>query len=157
MKGGERPPGHPPRRSPPGSTYWLIEKNRNDPTGVLTVGLAGGEKALSVFSFREEAELFLRLGVPGGGWWVRESGAGELVSVLSGPCANVEKVALDPLPEMVAEKTVGLVSLGRERFMDHITARGRSPGSAIQIGDRRCKKATEAEEATPTGSPPQTR
>ncbi len=154
MKGGERPPGHPPRRSPPGSTYWLIEKNRNDPTGVLTVGLAGGEKALSVFSFREEAELFLGLGVPGSSWGVRETGAGELVSVLSGPCANVGKVALDPLPEMVAERIVGLVSLDRERFIECITARRRSPGFAIQIGDRRCKKATEAEEATPTGLPP---
>ena len=38
-------------------------------------------------------------------------------------CADVKEVALDPLPEMVTERTVGLVSLLRERFIQVITAR----------------------------------
>ena len=38
--------------------------------------------------------------------------------MLYGPCAEVKEVALDPLPEMVAESTVSLVSLPRERFIE---------------------------------------
>ncbi len=108
----------------PGSTYWLIAKNHNDRVEVLTIE-SGGEQALPVFSFEEEAELFLGLGGVGPGWWVRESGTGEIVSVLYGPCAGVRSVVLDPLPEMVAEGAAGLVSLSRKRFVERLVGRGR--------------------------------
>jgi hypothetical protein len=109
----ERPP-----RRPPGTTYWLITNGRRD---VLTL-YYGGEEMLPVFSHLEEAEMFLRLGILGYyDWRASESGARELVSFLCGPCADVRNVALDPLPEMVADRSLGLVSLCRERFLRHIT------------------------------------
>jgi hypothetical protein len=78
---------------------------------------------LPVFSFEEEAEMFLRLGnYDGGSWRARESSAGELISVLCGPCKDVRGVALDPLPEMLKDGTVGLVEVGRERFVEEIFA-----------------------------------
>ena len=108
----------------PGWAYWLIAKNENSRLEILVTGLDGGEEAVPVFSHQEEAEMFLWLWERGcDGWHARESSAGELVSVLSGPCADVERVALDPLPEMVLEKTVGLVSMGRERFVDLVLGR----------------------------------
>ncbi len=117
------------RRAPgrqPGSSYWLLVRNENGGLEVLATGLAGGEEALLVFSHEEEAEMFLRLWEVGfDGWQVRESTSGELISVLYGLCAGVERVALDPLPEMVAERTVGLVSLSRERFVDLVLSRER--------------------------------
>ena len=113
---------HPTDRQP-GSTYWLIVKDQSDRVEVLTIEY-GGELALPVFSFEEEAELFLGLGGVGHGWWVRESGAGEIVSVLYGLCAGVRCVVLDPLPEMVAEEAVGLVGLSRKRFLEHLLSRG---------------------------------
>ena len=80
------------------------------------------EKVLPVFSHKEEAQQFLRFSrdVVEEGWRVIESGAGELVSVFYGLCGKVEEVALDPLPEMVAERTVGLVSLDRSCFIERI-------------------------------------
>ena len=84
-----------------------------------------GEAMLPVFSHEEEAEMFLRAGDVGDGCEVKQSGAEELVSLLHGPCAGVKEVALDPLPEMVVERTVGLVSLLRERFIEGIAARRR--------------------------------
>ena len=113
---------HPAGRQP-GSTYWLIAKDQSDRVEVLTIEF-DGERALPVFSFEEEAEPFLGLGGVGHGWWVRESGAGEIVSVLYGPCARVRSVALDPLPEMVAEEAVALVTLSRKRFVEHLVGRG---------------------------------
>jgi hypothetical protein len=85
---------------------------------------AGAARVLPVFSFEEEAEMFLRLGgYEGGGYLTRESSAGELVSVLCGPCKDVKGVALDPLPEMLKDGTVGFVEVGRESFLGQIFAR----------------------------------
>ena len=105
---------------PPGSTYWLIAKVENGRMEALTVD-GGGDEALPVFSHEEEAELFLCLGGIGGGWRARESSAGEVVSLLFGPCAGVASVALDPLPGTVAGAMIELVSLSRERFLDRLT------------------------------------
>src|SRR5215210_1436262 len=108
----------------PGSAYWLIARNENSRLEVLATDLADTEKAMPVFSHEEEAELFLGLWEVGvGGWQARESSVGELISVLCGSCASVERVALDPLPEMLVERTVGLVSLSRKRFVDLVMSR----------------------------------
>jgi len=45
------------------TAYWLIENQEAGGTEVLTVGLEGGKEALPVFSFEEEARLFLHLRV----------------------------------------------------------------------------------------------
>src|SRR5829696_3111893 len=116
-------------RRHPGSVYWLICRNENGPLEVLTSGLSGGEEALPVFSHEEEAEMFLWLGGLGDGWQARESAAGELTSILCGLCAGVKKVVLDPLPKMLDEKMVWLVSLERERFLELVLGSGRSPRS----------------------------
>ena len=99
-------------------------------------------KVLPVFSFEEEAEMFLHLGgYEDSGWRARESCAGELISVLLGPCLDVEGVALDPLPEMLEDGTIGLVEVGRRRFVGQLlekgerTASGCKPG-AFSFGER---------------------
>lgn len=79
---------------------------------------------MPVFSHEEKAGIFRGLGRAGfDGWQARESKAGELISVFYRPNARAERVALDPLPEMVAERTLGLVRLSRERFVDLVLSR----------------------------------
>jgi hypothetical protein len=87
---------------------WLIAEQHCNGLEVFTIGT----DVLPVFSFREEAEMFLGLGYAADGWQLRETMCGELVSVLYGPCRRVEHVALDPVPDLVA-----LVSLSRKRFI----------------------------------------
>ena len=87
---------------------WLIAKQRCNGLEVFTIG----SNVLPVFSFREEAEMFLGLGYAADGWQLRETTCGELVSVLYGPCRRVEHVVLDPVPDLIA-----LVSLSRKRFI----------------------------------------
>jgi hypothetical protein len=109
----------------PALVYWLIARNENGRLRVLVLSLADGEEVLPVFSYEEEAEMFLRLEQVGfESWQTRKSTAGELISVLYGPCADVKRVALDLVPEMLIERTVGLVSLSRERFAN-LVLRGR--------------------------------
>lgn len=116
---GEKGKGQSPEQSV-SSTYCLITKTENSKTEVLTIGLLDRE-VLPVFSYEEEATLFLRLGGFQGDWRVRKIEAGELTLVLFGPCAGIERVALDPFPETGIETVANLlVSLSRERFINHL-------------------------------------
>ena len=116
MRAALRPPGRHPQW-----TWWLLVKNERCRTEVLTVN---GGRTLPAFSGKGEAEIFLLLGEETfeQRWHVRETSAGELVSLLSGPHAGVRSVALDPSPTMVETETIGLVSLGRKRFLGRILA-----------------------------------
>ena len=87
---------------------WMIAEQRCNGLEVFTIGT----DVLPVFSFEEEAQMFLGLKHAADGWQVRETTYGELVSVLYGPCRQVEQVVLDPVPGITE-----LVSLGRRAFV----------------------------------------
>ncbi len=106
------------RRNP----FWLITKRRHAGVDVLTMGLDDGRTVLPVFSFEEEAALYLRRGLRGS-WQLRRTEAGELVSLLCSLCREVELVALDPVSDVEADVMNGFVSLERERFVDVLLRR----------------------------------
>ncbi len=122
MTKGERT--RPARRLPgrrPYRTWWLLAKSERCEMEVLTVN-GNGDRTLPAFSGEGEAEMFLSLAREAfeQGWQVRETSDGELVSLLSGPYAGVQSVALDPSPEMAQAGTIGLVSVGRNRFVRQV-------------------------------------
>ena len=135
-----------PRRRCPYSAWWLLAKYEHSRAEVLTAD-SSGERIMPVFSGEGEAEMFLWLGsAPGSGWHVRETSAGELASLLSGPYAGVRRVALDPSPEMAGTGTIGLVSMRRERFVGQVLVPGgrmtdprqsRGPVPSRTTGDER--------------------
>jgi hypothetical protein len=98
---------------------WLITKDITSRMDVFTTHLCDDLKALVVFSFEEEAQMFLwfRLATPGGGWRVRQTSVGELVSVLYGPCSDTRKVVLDPVPEAGRAELAELLSMPRNDFL----------------------------------------
>ena len=105
------------------TSYWLIEKHEAGRTEVPTVHLENGGEALPIFSWVEDARMFLDLGLlKEDGWAIRESTAGRLVSMLEEELrAEVEFVALDPMPEMAAPTfgtMISLVTLDRQSFID---------------------------------------
>lgn len=81
--------------------YWTIVRQNDHHADVFTSDPDGRGEALVVFGFQEEAELFLCFDGLDAGWQVRETTSGELVSLLYGPCANVERVVIDPLPRII--------------------------------------------------------
>lgn len=109
--------------------YWLIAERRRDRLEVLTTRLADGRRVLPVFSFEEEAAIYLRCGIRGS-WGVRRTEAGELVSLLCGPCRGVELVALDPISDIESDLVNGFVYLGRKRFVD-VLLRGRASAKPL--------------------------
>ena len=105
------------------SPFWLILQRQRGGMEILTTQLSDDRRVLPVFSFEEEAILYARLGARVGSR-ARRTSAGELLSILYGPCRGVELVALDPWPNPEAEALSGLVSLGRNRFVDLLVRRG---------------------------------
>jgi hypothetical protein len=106
--------------------YWVIAKDAKDTKDgfgqpdLLTVDLDGAEQALPVFSFEEEAEMFLWLQTTEDGREVRETTPGQLVSILYGPCADVGRVMLDPLPEIGARMQISLLGMDRNAFVESV-------------------------------------
>lgn len=127
------------RRSPePGRAWtpcWVISRRRRGKVDVLTMPLPGGE-ALPIFSLEEEARAFLRTSASEA-WDLRETGAGELASLLSGPCREVERVVLDPPPDTTDGALLGLLSVGREVFVESLLGRGRAWFEGRRLDERR--------------------
>jgi hypothetical protein len=101
---------------------WIIISYQNSRMNALTLDPDSDGGFLAVFSFKEEAEAFLSLleDDHNGDWRSRQTAAGELVSILMGPCASVKRVALDPLPVLFSRAMLGLVSVNRERFVQDL-------------------------------------
>jgi hypothetical protein len=137
---------------PSAPTFWLICRCLNGRLPILTLDRFSlpdsvlQDKTLPVFGCEEEAQAFLTLGGTGvvagvgdGDWMMRESGAEELLWLLCGPeGVVVKKVALDPSPEMVIEGMVGLVSMFRERFIEHLIAKYRHLRVCEPVGNPSC-------------------
>jgi hypothetical protein len=86
---------------------WLIVRQGCSGIVVFTTN-----DHLPIFSFRDEAEIFLHFESAGEGWHARETSCGELVSLLYGPCREVEHISLDPVPKIAT-----IVSLRRKAFV----------------------------------------
>lgn len=113
----------------PGSPYWLLVRYEGCHASALTIELAGGEKALPVFSHREEAHRFLVESsevFEDEGWQARETGNGEFVSMLYGPCQGVKRVVPDPASGSGDEEAADLVGVSRQCFVERLIGRGRS-------------------------------
>lgn len=108
-------------------SLWLIARRENGPMDVLTLNPGSEREALPIFSYEDEAEVFLQLGMSGAGWRTRRATTGELVSLLYGPCASVKKVTLDPLPVLGYEMVLDLVGSGREQFLRNFVGEPSSP------------------------------
>ncbi len=106
------------RRTPP--SYWLVVRHESGLMDALT-RVIGPERALVVFGFEDEAQMFFMSASLGDGWCVRESSAGELISMLFGPCAYVDGVLLDPPPEVCSSPMPR--TIGRRRFVDFLADR----------------------------------
>ena len=101
---------------------WIITSYENDQMEVLTIGPYLDERFLALFSYEQEAEAFLSLlgDDKKKGWRIEQTTAAELVSILLGPCAEVEGVALDPLPLEQSREMLSLVSMSRDLFLQYL-------------------------------------
>ena len=146
-----------------GATRWLIADLTDGNMEVFTID-DGGERVLPVFSFLDEAQMYLRLQLGSPlktlGWRPRASSAGEIVSVLYGPLSDVTKVALDPLPEVCGASVLDLLCVRRETFVLSLVGEGTSAASSgasgrpAEVPARKPKSATPFTAARAATNPP---
>ena len=95
---------------------YLISRHTHHRMEVL-VSWAKDEQALPVFSTYRAANEYLQSGDFSAGWHVRESTAGELISLLMGHVADVETIVLDPPLGVLAFENSSLDCLSKEAFI----------------------------------------
>jgi hypothetical protein len=126
-----------------GRTHWLIAKHGVSGMDVLTIHLGDGAEALAVFTFEEQARVFLhsRFGASGEGWETRQTWPGELASVLCGPCSAAKRVALDPPPEAIrGGESVALQAMDRDDFVGQLLGEGPAKVRPVASRTRRSHK-----------------
>ena len=109
--------GVPDRSAAP--LHHVVTRDDDEGLEVLRILLDEKGETLPVFSAGWAARGYLFAEAPGGGWYVRTYTPGELVSLLVGPCASVEWVALDPRP---GHRNGGeaVTVMPRENFADYL-------------------------------------
>ena len=78
-------------------SWYLIARREGNRLEVLTLAGQPRRDIFPLFTTAGSARDFLRRGGVGGDWRVRESTAGELVSILVGYLPRVDRVLLDPV------------------------------------------------------------
>lgn len=95
---------------------YLIVCNDDNRLKLFTLPADSGE-SLPVFDSEQAAEKFLRLNQCGAEWHVRESTAGELISLLMGHIADVEQISLNPPPKDTKNPVVVPETLDKRDFI----------------------------------------
>ena len=108
---------------------WILTSYQRNQIEPLTLDPDGDGGFLPIFSLEEEAYAFLQLlrdeEGKERGWRIRETTAGELISVLLGLCAQVKRVALDPLPLSCGGAVLPFISIKRDHFVQHLMGQSR--------------------------------
>ncbi len=105
-----------PHNGAAGRARWLIVSLTDGKSDVLTLD-GGGDRVLPVFSFRDEAEMYVHLHLGTPDWGPRVFSADEIVSMLLGSLSDASRVALDPLPEACDKTLLDLLCVRREAFV----------------------------------------
>ena len=85
----------------------------------LTLFLPDGKEAIALFSGEEEARMFCHFRQEeeeGASANIRQTTAGEVLSLMYCPWCAAKHVALDPFPEILGKRLLELLTLDREGF-----------------------------------------
>ncbi|MGI8649840.1 MAG: hypothetical protein ACR2KW_05610, partial [Rubrobacter sp.] len=116
-------------------SYWILARS-TEMLGGVPYSLEGVDtmilihellEVVPVFSFSEEAELFLWLGGYGDRWRVVEVSSRTLLGMLEGFYSRVDEIALDPIPEAQVRSFMGLVTVDRDSFVRSLAGRDSDP------------------------------
>lgn len=109
------------------TSYWLIVRDTENGVETYTTDLGASDsgRMLPVFSFEEEAEMYLFLRGSRGDWRISEALAGDLHRLFDTILENIVCVTLDPIPENSFFDTTGLLSITRQDFIVRLQSANR--------------------------------
>jgi hypothetical protein len=100
--------------------HYAIARRKINGLELLRVPLKSGVEALPVFSSRKAAQSFVYSNASRREWYSRECSPGELVSLLLGPCVDVQWVLLDPLPRYLEVEDRSANLMHWKSFVDYL-------------------------------------
>jgi len=103
----------------PAPVHHVVARHGDEGLEMLRVPAGVRGETLAVFSAGWAARGYLFSEAPGGGWHAKACGPEELISLLAGPCARIEWVALDPRPGLRGE---AVNVMPRERFVYYLSS-----------------------------------
>ena len=103
----------------PARSHHVVARDGDEGLEVLRVPMEGKGQVLPVFSAGWAARGYLFAEAPGGGWYARAYTSDEMISMLAGPCAGVEWVALDSRPGRRSAGGAANV-MPRKHFVDYL-------------------------------------
>jgi hypothetical protein len=102
----------------PARSHHVVARDGDKGLEVLRVPVEGKGQVIPVFSVGWAARGYLFAEALGGGWYARACTPGELASLLIGPWAGVEWVALDPRPGRSGGEAANVMP--RKHFIDYL-------------------------------------
>lgn len=102
--------------------WYMISRRERNRLEVLTVSSAG-EEMLPIFATKQAARGFLRSGNLEAGWRIRESTAGELISLLLSRLADVGRISVYPRPEGLFDDAVTAEGVSKREFIAFLMGR----------------------------------
>ena len=129
-----------PHNGAAGRARWLIVSLTDGKSDVLTLD-GGGDRVLPVFSFRDEAEMYVHLHLGTPDWGPRVFSADQIVSMLLGSLSDASRVALDPLPEACDKTLLDLLCVRRDAFVRSLLGEEGDFAAPAETSTRRPRSA----------------
>jgi hypothetical protein len=111
--------------------FWMVLEG--SPQALpLMVFISDGKEAMALFSGEEEARMFCHFCEKGASAKIKQTTAGEVLSLLYYPWCAAKYVALDPFPEILGSRLLlGLLTLSRVDFALRFAGLGSEPVACL--------------------------
>src|SRR5829696_3281785 len=96
--------------------FWMVLEGSPQALPLMVFLADGTTEAIALFSGEEEAKMFCHFCEEGASAKIRQTTAGEVLSLLYCPWCAAKHVALDSFSEILGERLLGLLTLDREDF-----------------------------------------
>jgi hypothetical protein len=122
------------RRTSTVHAFWMVLEG--SPQALpLIMFISDGKEALALFSGEEEARMFCHFCEEEASTNIRQTTAGEVISLLYCPWCAAKHVVLDPLPELLGSRLLlGLLPLSRADFALRFAGLGFEAGARLPRG-----------------------
>jgi hypothetical protein len=104
----------------PGCAGYLVTRYQHGDPEPFCVPLESGEEALVAFSSGMMTQVFITSYALDPEWYARRFLVSELISLLVGPCADIDWVLFDPFPGCLRTGGGPANLMYWERFVDHL-------------------------------------
>ena len=119
--------------------FWMVLEGSPQALPLMVFLADGTTEAIALFSGEEEAKMFCHFCEEGASAKIRQTTAGEVLSLLYCPWCAAKHVALDPFPEILGGRLLELLTLSGVDFALRFAGLGSEPVARVPGGTHRVR------------------